>query len=53
MWATRPAMTAAMGCAFRDKYPMLREADYFQAVLVRHDTVFVFWTANDTDFNLM
>ena len=35
MWATRPAMTAAMGRAFREKYPVPGDVDLFGPVMVR------------------
>ena len=34
MWATRPALTAAMGRTYREKYPVSSDASFFPAVLV-------------------
>ena len=35
MWATRPALTAAMGRTYREKYPLSSDADFFPTILVR------------------
>ena len=34
MWATRPALTAAMGRTYREKYPVSSDANFFPAILV-------------------